>query len=432
MLSKAAFLIQASPFVFFVIVLCGCGGSETVPAGGEQASPEPAEGVATRAASGAEDPAGKSPAAARKEAGSELPARGDGTGGATAPVQEKRLGGIAAIVGNKVISRPRLRKKVDRRILAIMAQQQVTPAAINRRLHERLILTDMVNRELILQAQLAVYPGKELEDLVTVNNVMAFVDREIGKRRKAGQTEVVTREDYFDAQKSELGIERDEAILGIREKMLSEMFLWEAVYSKLDRFISPSQSRAYYRSHPEEFTTPLEVSYQRIKIFDSVSCLGKIKGVQEGLQAGRPFGELAQTYSEEFQGNPKLRATVFKNKYIELDDFSFPIPVILKRLREGQHSGPDRAQGAFWFFRMNSIIKGEPKTYKEAQTEIENRLLIDRRKVAYDQLVERLRADTRVEIYLSSQAATSPAAGSPSGGGLGGQEEAKKELQARP
>ena len=41
MLSKAVLLIQVSPFVFLVIALCGCGGSETLPADGGQASPEP-------------------------------------------------------------------------------------------------------------------------------------------------------------------------------------------------------------------------------------------------------------------------------------------------------------------------------------------------------------------------------------------------------
>ena len=110
-------------------------------------------------------------------------------------------------------------------------------------------------------------------------------------------------------------------------------------------------------------------------------------------------------HSEEFQGNPKLRATVFKNKFSELDDFAYPIPLILKGLREGRSSGPDRAQGAFWFFRMKEIIKGEPKTYKEAQGAIENRLLVARRKIAYHQLIERLKSSTRVEVYLGTQAA---------------------------
>ena len=216
---------------------------------------------------------------------------------------------------------------------------------------------------------------------------------------------VTTRQDYFDIQKNELGLSREEVVREIREKMLSEMYLWQEVYGKLDTFIPPSESRAYYRSHREEFTPPQEVHYQRIKIFDKADAFGAVQSVRQGLQEGKAFSALAMAHSEEFQGNPKLRATVFKNKFSELDDFPFPIPVILKSLREGQHSGPDRAQGAFWFFRMKEIIKGEPKTYKEAQSAIENRLLIARRKVAYGQLIERLKSSTRVEVYLGTQAA---------------------------
>ena len=396
MLSKAVLLIQASPFVFLVIALCGCGGHETLPTDGGQASPEPA---------------GKAPAAARKEAAAAPPA---------AAVQGRRLGGIAAIIGDKVISQARLRKKVDRQIRVIMAQRQVAAAAINRRRQELRVLEEMINKELILQAQLAAYPGRELEDLVLMNNVMAFVDREIDKLRKAGEKQIVTRPQFFAAQQAQLGIERDEAIREIREKMFSEMYLWEEVYSKLDRFVAPAQLRAFFKNNPGAFATPQEVSYQRIKIFDDANCLEKIKGVQAGLQAGTPFGELARAFSDEFQGNPKLRATLFNNKFADLDDFPFPIPAILKRLREGEHSGPDEAQGAFWFFKMSKILKGEPKAFKEVQVEIENRLLTERRRFAYNQLIERLRADTRIEVF-NGPAAVPPAAGNPPGGGLGGQ-----------
>jgi len=400
MLSKAVLLIQASPFVFLVIALCGCGGSETLPADGGQASPEPA---------------GKAPVAARKEAAGAPPT------GEAAAVQERRLGGIAAIVGDKVISRARLRKKVDRQIRAIMAQRQVAAAAINRRREELRILDEMINKELILQAQLVVYPGRELEDLVLMNNVMAFVDREIDRLRKAGEKQIATRQQFFEAQEAQLGIGRDEAVREIREKMFSEMYLWEEVYSKLDRFVAPAQLRAFFKNNPDAFATPQEVSYQRIKIFDDANCLGKIKGVQAGLQAGTPFGELARAFSDEFQGNPKLRATLFNNKFAGLEDFPFPIPVILKRLREGEHSGPDRAQGAFWFFKMGKIIKGEPKTFKEVQVGIENKLLTERRRLAYNQLIERLRADTRVEVFNGPATAAPPTAASPPGGGLSGQ-----------
>jgi hypothetical protein len=263
----------------------------------------------------------------------------------------------------------------------------------------------MVNKELIIQAQLVSYPGEEIEDLVSLDNVMAQIDREIQNRRKAGQKEVKLRQDFFDIQKNEQGLSREEVIREIREKMLSEMYLWQEVYGRLDTFVPPAESRAYYRSHREEFTPSLEVHYQRIKIFDNADAFGAVQSVRQGLQEGKPFSALAMAHSEEFQGNPKLRATVFKNKFSELDDFAYPIPLILKSLREGRSSGPDRAQGAFWFFRMKEIIKGEPKTYKEAQGAIENRLLVARRKIAYHQLIERLKSSTRVEVYLGAQAA---------------------------
>ncbi|MCH2585459.1 MAG: hypothetical protein MK138_11905, partial [Planctomycetes bacterium] len=165
MLSKARLLISAVPVLFLAAALSGCGGPEKVSVAAAVTTPASPE---------------KPPV--EKEVGA--PA-----GGASG-IEENRTGGIAAIVGNKVISRSRLRKKVDQKILDLVARQQAAPAAINRRQQELPILSEMVNKELIIQAQMASYPGKEIEDLVGLDNVMAWVDREIQNRRKAGQKEV--------------------------------------------------------------------------------------------------------------------------------------------------------------------------------------------------------------------------------------------------
>ena len=246
-------------------------------------------------------------------------------------VQGNRFGGIAAIVGNKVISRPRLRKKIDQRILALVATQQVARGEINRRNQETVVLRELINKELVLQAQLSVYPGQGIADLVSLDNVMAFVDKEIQNRRKAGRKDIATREEYFDSQKNDLGLNREEVILEIREKMLFNMYLWEEVYGKLDTFVPPAESRSYYKSHPEDFANPLEVRYQRIKIFDNAGAFEKVQQVRQGLQEEKPFSALAMANSDEFETNAKLRATVFKSKFGALDDFAHPIPMVLKR-----------------------------------------------------------------------------------------------------
>ena len=133
MLSKARLLILAGPVLFLAAALSGCGGPEKVSVAAAVTTPASPE---------------KPPV--EKEAGAGAPA-----GGAPG-IEENRTGGIAAIVGNKVISRSRLRKKVDQKILALVARQQVAPASINSRQQELPILSEMVNKELIIQAQMAV------------------------------------------------------------------------------------------------------------------------------------------------------------------------------------------------------------------------------------------------------------------------------------
>ena len=415
MFSKAAFKTQASPLVFLVIALCGCGGSETVPAGGELASPGlvaggpgAADGAGAKAVPGAEDPVGKSPAAARNEAGRQPPVRGDGAGEGAPEVQERRLGGIAAIVGNKVITRADLKKELIRRITEITARVKISPGEINRRREEKLLLEQMINRELILQAALGLLPGRNIETGVPLEIVMNYIDRDIEKFQKTGYRQFATRDDYFARYKSEFGTSREDVIRKIRETILTNDYLYREVLPKIDRFISPVQSRAYYRSHREKFSTPEAVVFQQIVFSADFNLNEKIRLVNEGLAAGQPFGELAVKYSEEHQANPKLRARLDTVRYSDLDDYQYPIPQVLKSLSKGQVSGPHRAKAGVYFFRMADIVKGEPRGYEQAQEEIESTLLNERHRIARAQDLRRLREASHVEIYLDDTVSTGP------------------------
>ncbi|MEC7923075.1 MAG: hypothetical protein VX496_06715, partial [Planctomycetota bacterium] len=130
--------------------------------------------------------------------------------------EERTLGGIAAIVGNKVITRAELKKQLDRRINEIVLRVKVSPAEINRRHEEKLILKQMIDGELVLQAGVALLPGRDLETGVPLGLVMSFIDDEIKSLQKTGYKQFTTREDYFAKHKSEFGNSREDVIRRVR------------------------------------------------------------------------------------------------------------------------------------------------------------------------------------------------------------------------
>ena len=316
--------------------------------------------------------------------------------------EERTLGGIAAIVGNRVITRADLKKQLDRRINEIVVRAKVSAAEINRRHEEKVVLKQMIEGELVLQAGEALLPGRDLDTGVPIELVMSFIDNEIADLKKTGYKDFTTREDYFAKHKSEFGNTREEVIRKVREKLLRNDYLYREVFPKIDRFVSPAQSRAYYRSHRDKFFTPQEVVFQQIVLSADINLPVKIRQVNEGLAAGKSFGELAVKYSEEHQATPRLRKSLHNEKWSELKHFQFPIPQALKALAKGKISGPHRAASRVYFFRMEDVVKGKPKSYAEAQSEIESTLLNERHRIARAQDLKRLREAAHIEIFLEN------------------------------
>lgn len=350
------------------------------------------------------------------ETSPERPPVVQGAGQEVAPrTEERTLGGIAAIVGNKVITRAELKKQLDRRINEVIVRLKVSPAEINRRREEKLLLEKMIEGELTLQAAMDLAFGKDIETVVSLELVMKFIDGEIANLQKTGYKRFSTRDDYFARHKSQFGNSREDVILKIREQIVRNDYLFRQVYPRIDRFISPAQSRAYYRSHREKFATPQAVEFQQIVFSADFNLNEKVRLVNEGLAAGQPFGDLAVKYSEVHQAKPRLRARSATVMYSDLDDYQHPIPQVLKALGKGQVSGPHRAKTGIYFFRMVDIVKGKPRSYGEAQEQIERILLNERHQIARRQDLKHLREDSHIETFLGD-AVTSDSGKSPPGG----------------
>ncbi len=330
--------------------------------------------------------------------------------------EERTLGGIAAIVGNKVITRAELKKQLDRRVNEIVARVKVSPAEINRRHEAKSILKQMIDGELILQAGVALLPGRDLDTGVRIELVMSFIDNEIEGFKKTGYKQFITREDYFAKHKADFGNSREEVIRKIREKLVKRDYLYREVFSQTDRFVTPAQSRAYYRAHRDRFSTPQEVVFQQIVLAADINLPVKIRQVNEGLAAGVPFGDLAVKFSEEHQANPRLRKSLHEEKWSELKHFQFPIPQALRALAKGKSSGPHRAASRVYFFRMEDIVKGKPESYAEAQSEIESTLLNERHSNARFQDLRRLREAAHIEVFLDGVFTSGKAKSPPAGG----------------
>ncbi len=340
-------------------------------------------------------------------------------------LREREFPPIVAIVEQRPISRKQFLAEYQRRLEEYSAVLSSRVEPMNKSFVVREVLGDLVHNELLVQAALRKAGGRELNEIVTSERALAEVDRRVEDLKKRGYSEFSSREDYFASQLKRFGQKREQVLADLRKRVLVNTYLWEEVFRDLDRFISPSESRSYYHSNLEEFTTPLGYSYRRISFQDGFNTSERVKKVQEALADGEPFVDVARKYSEEFS-NEKLRGRQWDKTYEEVKGMPYPFPQIIQGMKPGEVSPPRKVQGAVVFVRLESVRTGDPLSYPEAQPRIERLLLTRRHEARTRVLVDRLRRYARVESYIPGivleKVESSEVSSAPQGGGQGGEQ----------
>ena len=303
--------------------------------------------------------------------------------------------GIVAIVGNEVITYDRLEKRLA---LEIYRQGEGWASSEVERARPQLmrqVLRTMIDSMLVLQEA-----RRQAGDRRPVS------DREIDLQLEArvkdlrkSQNVIRTVEDYYRAMSDQFGLTRQEVRRQVLEEMTTIRFLWEQVYKDVDTFVSPSEARYFYRTHLEDFTAPVEVSFRHILLSNSRIVPLVLQKIDEGLKEGVSFEELARKYSQEFE-DADLRGRLISKSWDDLSQWVPPLPDVLSSLKKGQVSGPVRSERAIHFLKLEDRVEGEPDSFEDCLPRIKDRVRRERRSRAREKLLERLRKDTLVEEFL--------------------------------
>lgn len=147
----------------------------------------------------------------------------------------------------------------------------------------------------------------------------------------------------------------------------------------------------YYEQHPDEFTSEERVRWQEIVInFDlnggQEAAEQKMAKVVTELQAGRDFGELAQTYSDALSAEKNgdmgwLRRGTLADKEVEEMLFS---------LEDGQTTRLFVQDDRIELFRVTRHERAEKSPFQEVQGQIEEKIKQQRRVAARQEAMEKL------------------------------------------
>jgi parvulin-like peptidyl-prolyl isomerase len=319
---------------------------------------------------------------------------------ATASGSTKGPGGIVAIVGDDVITRAELDKRIERRRALLL--QRIPASAIEREIAwiERDVLESMMDTKLLLL--LARQEEKKGEGAYILEaDVDAEIGRQVEKAKKGGER-VKDAEDLYRHAREAEGISREEYRKAVKEELSIQKYLWFKVYKTNDEFVPPQALKSFYLSHIDDFTTPIEVSFRYITIKLSrdnrVDVL--VDFVKKGLKEGKDFVELARKVAEYQGEDPEQAAVLFTKSFDALQSWVKPTADVLKTLKKGEVSDVVPTPLDVRFFKVENLKQGDPKKFEEVQEEIARRIREKARQSTLESFMDRQRRKVRIQVFL--------------------------------
>lgn len=344
-----------------------------------------------------------------------------GTAVASGQNEPERAGGIVAIVGGDMVI---TQTDLDRAYKRYSVSDVPQPVLDWHRLRRQKAVLDRVIDEKLILRRVQILEKKDGKPYITEQHIDAELRKRVNRLKEEGST-AHSVEDVYRAFYDRLGLNRRETRAYLRDQMRIEKYLWREVYPKrVEPWVSPEETRYYYRANIDEFTTPVTISLRHVFIPGTRRDFQlAVEGMVQGLKEGMDFADLARLYSQEvYDGMADQAGRLRTYNFEELASWHPPLPDKLKKMKPGEVSGPIISQiGSIHFFKVEDVVSGAPEPFSQAHSKIQAKLLASRREVAERKFLKEERRKTRVEILLPSLPETPKPSGSEGQGGLGGE-----------
>jgi len=201
------------------------------------------------------------------------------------------------------------------------------------------------------------------------------------------------------------GLDKD-PVVALKLEEMKNRILVEILISKRIDMITPipeDEIRSYYDSHPDEFIQGELVKAQHILIRtgkdatpeEQTKAMEHITEIQERLQQGESFMELAKEFSEDPGSKDKGGDLGYFGKghmVPEFEDAAFSTAV-------GQVCVPVKTQYGFHFIKVNDKTEPMKISFEKISRKLEETLRAERNHKALQSLISELKEKYPVTIY---------------------------------
>ncbi len=196
---------------------------------------------------------------------------------------------------------------------------------------------------------------------------------------------------------AKVGISFEERSRQVREGLMVRKVLSLEVLPKI--YASPSDVRRYYEEHQEEFMKPSKYSVRQIIVWRSRYATAeeakkKLKTIQEKLENGTDFAEIARKYSD----GPHA-----KNGgdwgFVSSVDLVGELGGILREMEVGGIKGPIETSVGFHFVKLVDVKDPVLRSFADIHQEIESTLRRHAYLLESERYVRDLRRKGFVKVY---------------------------------
>ena len=247
------------------------------------------------------------------------------------------------------------------------------------------LLRDLIDQQLLLSR------GKQLGITGETNLV-----KELDQMRK--QNHLATMADLQKAAESQ-GVNWQDFKASLRNRIIQQEVIHNEVGERIN--ISPSEEKAYYEAHKDEFTRPEAIRLSEILIPTSnpdnaeqvAEAKKKADAAEAQLKSGADFAKLAETESAGVTASSGGDLGEFKRGQLAkvLEDQTFD-------LKPGQFTAPIRTKQGYIILKVTQHTPGGIAPLKDVEPQVENDIGMQKMAPALRAYLTKLRENAYIEI----------------------------------
>lgn len=240
---------------------------------------------------------------------------------------------------------------------------------------------------------LATYDGGSVTDTDFMKAIRSMPShlRTVAQEKKAEFLDSFVTERLLLQEAEAKGVQHQAEVQEIlrqaRNRILVAKLIEQEVEKKLE--VTDAQIKTYYDNHTDEFVVPYRLRASHILLRDR----DEAEALLKRIQAGELFEEMAKKYS--------MDPTAQKGGdlgYVGKGQLIPEVEEALFALKTGEVSAVVKSKFGFHILKVTGEAKPQTKELHLASKDIRERLLLEKRSQAFNDLVERLKKKAGVKI----------------------------------